>query len=226
MKSGLLTLLCVFDLKAESPNEFTSCYEVTYDVFSLPIMQAAKLRRERPGGKTIYATLLAKVENKKARQEKWMALKTSPGKYANSEGFEEFVYPAEYVSDSFSATPQVLTNGMGIPMFHPRPFAVPWLSNVFDTKNVGDFLEVELSVENGLASMRLATTHIRHLSNDTIGKGVYAWRMPRFSVQQISTGVQTELGKPTLIGTLSPPKELQKEKQKRIWLAFVTIEKT
>ena len=34
------------------------------------------------------------------------------------------------------------------------------------------------------------------------------------------------LGEPALVGTISPPKELQeKDGEKRVWLAFVTVEK-
>ncbi len=73
---------------------------------------------------------------------------------------------------------------------------------------------------------RLSIAHVGYLTNDSFGEGPWKMEMPRFSVQVIKVGVQLNPGTPALVGTLSLPRGLQKhDETKRVWLAFLTVEK-
>lgn len=88
-------------------------YEVTYEVFSLPQNEAAKLTRKNPGGTAMYALLVSKVGKNNVRQEKWMILKMAPNENSNLETFEELIYPSEYDPDKFTAIRPADSVGLG-----------------------------------------------------------------------------------------------------------------
>ena len=227
MKSTFLGILLLLGLGqmilAEDARE---TYEVTYEVFSLPLNEAAKLKRKSPGSVAIHAHLVKKVEQKEARQEKWKVLKMISEQNFSLEEIEEFVYATEYEYDKFSVNPPRGISEFDALQFQPSAFAVPWISGYFDTKKIGDTVEGEIKVDNQKLRLRINVTHVSHITNDSFGKGVCECVMPRFSVQRILGRVNVKIGKPTLVGTISPPKENQTEKEKRIWMAFVTVEKT
>jgi len=199
--------------------------EVFYEVFSLPLSEAAKLKRSKPGGMAMYANLVEGVEKKEVRQERLMVLRMIEGRNGVLEQVEEYIYPTEY--DTENMRPM----GMKMNLMESRFVTLPdipmnILSGDFDTKNMGDTLEAEVQLAGRRVGLQMRAKHVGILSKDLFGKGVSEWVMPRFSVQALEISGDLLLGEPALVGTISPPKELQeKDGEKRVWLAFVTVEK-
>lgn len=222
MKSFLLGLFVFVGLLGVTvAEEVAGQYEVTYEVFSLPLAEAAKLRRERLGGVKSHARLVDGVEKGVVRQERWMVLKVRDDDWWISKEVEEFVYGTEYdPGDGLNSDP-VAPAGSFFHPYSPLNSLVPFVHPEFDTKYIGDIFECE--VEG--SKIRMKAIHLDHLLNDSFGKGLKMLMMPRFSVQYINTTVAVTLGKPVMVGTISPPGELQDEEEKRVWLAFVTVVK-
>jgi len=226
MKSRLLAIYSLFGLmQGLHAGESVATHEVIYEVFSLPINEAAILKRKSTCGSNIYNHLVSGLEQKKVRQEKWAALRMVEGKNITSEEVEEFIYPAEYEYDKFVFSDSAKTTETNDLMFKAPLLPLPITFPAFDTKKVGSTIEAELSVTGEFASLRLSAVHTRHIAHDIYGKGVSKWVMPQFSVQRFGGVIKTKKDNPVLIATLSPPKKIQNKKKKRIWLAFVTINK-
>jgi hypothetical protein len=213
---GFLVSVALFG--ALGAGESGGQYEVTYEVFSLPIAKAAKLKRENLGGEESSQRLVRGVEKGEVRQEKFVSMKMIAGHSGSVEETEEFIYPTEYdygMLETFPNEGEI----RGIP-FLLRLIPVPVTFAVFDTKNVGDSLECEVNA----SQIRMTIEHVEKGPMDSFGKGVSEWRFPRLSVQRFNGGSSFVVGKPALIGAVSPPKDLQKEKGvKNVWLAFVTV---
>lgn len=204
----LITFLCRVGAAEE--------WEVTYEVFSLPLKEAAKLRREKLGGVASHERILTMLGEKEVRQEKWMVVKVMGGKVATLEEVEEMIYTTEY-------EPLELPSMVGEwKSKKPPPFPIPNTASAYDTKNTGDTLEVGVRVVDGEVTLRLNSTKISLVRLDEFGEKTAKVEMPRFAVQKIRTLVGVTDGKPALVGTISPPSDLQEGDGKRVWLAFAT----
>ena len=192
--------------------------EVTYEVFSMPMNEAAKLRRERLGGEESYRRILAKLEKKEVRQEGWMTVKMVEGKRVILEEVDEFIFPTEY------DRARVIFGTSGPIMGVKQPlFPIPDTAWAYDTKNMGNTLELELQKKGGSFFLRLGATKVSLIGVDEFGEKTGKVEMPRFAIQALKTGVRVVSGKAALVGTVSPPRDLQKGEEKRVWLAFVTV---
>lgn len=201
-------------------------FEMVYEVFSLPIVKAAKLKRENLGGEKSYQRLLEGIEKGVVKQEKFVVMKLLDRQSASFEEIEEYVFPTEYEWEGFVLNQDGgLIDPIGLP-FVASSIPLPIQFSAFDTKNTGDVIECEVHEANSGVEIRMDSTSVGFLQLDSFGKGVSEWRMPRFSLQRLKAGVEVKPGKPALIGTVSPPKDLQKMKGgKSVWLAFVTLKR-
>ncbi len=201
-------------------------WELTYEVFSLPLGEAAKLKRARLGDLETYAQLLKKVETGEVRQERWMSLKARIGLYCWSKEVEEFRYQTEYdYGEGLGSNPAAGVGG-GFKIVPGYRGFVNTLPMTIDCKEIGDHFDCELEETKEGVLARLSIAHVGYLTNDSFGEGPWKMEMPRFSVQVIKVGVQLNPGTPALVGTLSLPRGLQKhDETKRVWLAFLTVEK-
>lgn len=130
---------------------------------------------------------------------------------------EELIYPSEY-DPPVSLSP---SGGLVSPAA-PRLLPIPMLGTAWDWKSLGQQIEVRASrIDSGwkIESL-LAEVHLQGL--DKIGKGNGMVEMPRFSVQALWSATVLSSGRPVLLGTMSPPREMQGGKEKRVWLVFVT----
>jgi hypothetical protein len=197
--------------------------EVTYEVFSMPLNDAAKLRRERLGGEKSYQRILKMLKKGEVRQEAWKSVKMLEGKIAILEEVDELIFPTEY-SDR---RPPIHVNPIGEIGGWTRPlFPIPDTASAYDTKNTGDTLEVRFEDLGQGLRLSLAATKIALIRLDEMGKKTGKVEMPRFGVQKLKTEVTVVPGKAALLGTVSPPRDLQKVGEKRIWLAFATVSET
>ena len=192
--------------------------EVIYEVFSMPMNEASKIRRERLGGEETYRRVLEMVTKAEARQERMMAVKMLEGGRAVLEEIHELIYPTEY-------EPLELPSMVGSShlMKPPKPFPVPDTASAYDTRGLGDFLELELLGKEGDFILKIVAAKVDLVELDVIGRGIGEVTMPRFAIQKFRTEEKVRSGKPALVGTASPPRDLQEGEGKRVWLAFVTV---
>jgi len=141
---------------SDVPRNISLCYEA----FSLPLADAAKLRREDLTDTALYARLVAAVESGAVKQEAFSVVRAKPGMKGTTESIAESIYPTEW-------EPAELPNSVGVAIApevgkdDPKPTAnagelhtAPNLKSLtavktqatasrFDTKNVGLTLEFE-----------------------------------------------------------------------------------
>ncbi len=204
--------------------------EVVYEVFSLPQMKAAKMLRMGLKDSDFYNELVAGVSQETAGLEKMMIAQLRPGQVATVEQITERIFNTEVEPPEMMALNenQDATKGGGekgrenwTPVKVP---ALPAVPTSFDTKKVGDILEVELMIDSTaeVVGILLNATHVGLPQFDSWGKGLSEVKMPRFTVQRLNLEVLAANGAPTFAGTVSPPSELQRVGAPVAWVAFVT----
>lgn len=204
--------------------EVSPSWDVTCEVFSLPLSEAAKLKRLRKSDAEDYAELVKRVDTGKAKQEEFLMLRATEGIGVTVEEISEMIYATEY-------EPPELPNEIGNlseDIEKAKMLVTPATPSAFDTKNVGSTLEVELQVDDeGKMEVRLMMTLVSFLGRSVWGQGFAEAEMPRFAVQSVKTGLEVTLDSASLIGSISPPEALQpKEGEREVWLAFVTVSKS
>lgn len=105
----------------------------------------------------------------------------------------------------------------------PSPFLTRPDVTAYDTKNLGQTLEIMVSRVGKSYRLRMSPTKVGLTALDAFGWGMAQLEMPRFSIQSLRSEFEVTLGKPALVGTVSPPKQIQIARAKRVWLAFVTL---
>lgn len=207
--------------EAEKP----STIKIVYEVFSLPIKQAAAIQRSGISDSAFYAKMLIGLKDKTVKQESFLVARTSPGQLVKVEQIHQYIYPTEFEP---AELPNAVANtgksedGEGKKeMIFPVTPAHP---TAFDTRNIGETLEVEAQRDQGGAiALRIAPSRVSLIQRDTTGQGVSKLEQPRFSNPRLSTGIVTRSGKPAYLGTVSDPVELQpKDGGQHVFFAFVT----
>ena len=215
LKTFTLWLSLLSVIMAEEPQPD---YELTYEVFSLPLAAAADLRRENLGGVKMHARLIGMLENKNASQETFLLCHLSEKQDGRASTTEEFIYPTEPEPDHFMGpkTP---------PAQYIAPlFALPRVAQAYDSKNLGETVEASISKSEKGLLLRIQAKHVSLLGLDAFGTGVSRAPFPRFGVQKITASSQVALGRPFLIGTVSPKiAKAQKPGERQIWLAWATV---
>lgn len=207
--------------KAEPEFEVTPSWDVTCEVFSLPLSEAAKLKRARKTDGEDYAELVKRLESGKVVQEEFLMLRTVEGVGTSVEEISEMIYPTEF-------EPPELPNKIGnLPedLEKAQALVTPATPSAFDTKNVGSTMEVELQIaEDDAIEIRMALTLVNYLGVQIWGQGMAETEMPRFAVQSVKTGMKLKRDEAELLGSISPPEAMQpKDGERRVWLAYVTV---
>ncbi|RYD25031.1 MAG: hypothetical protein EOP87_25130, partial [Verrucomicrobiaceae bacterium] len=124
---------------------------VCYETFSLPLALAAKLRRDRTSDAELYARLGTAAGKDGIRQESFGIVRGLSAQKATTESVTEEIYPTEFVPPtmpgtlevevplSSAAKPAEPADGTGGPPAPATPAA-------FDTRNVGNSMEVEATM--------------------------------------------------------------------------------
>lgn len=204
-------------------DENPSSWDITCEVFSLPMSEAAKLKRLRKSDAEDYAELVKRLESGKVVQEEFLMFRTLAESATTVEEISEMIYATEY-------EPPELPNNIGDLGDDPekaKQLVTPATPSAFDTKNVGSTMEVEISKwEDEDAEVRISLTLVNFLGRQVWGQELAEAEMPKFAVQKIQTGAKVKADVPELIGSISPPEALQPEEgERRVWLAFVTASK-
>src|SRR5207253_1908253 len=104
-----------------------------------------------------------------------------------------------------------------------EPFGVS-----FDTRNVGDTIELEpvLGPDGQTIDLNLVPQSVRFAGYQQPTKESWA-KQPLFQTQKLTTSIVARAGVPTFLGTLNPPFAnglAIDEKEHRVWLDFLTAD--
>ena len=207
-----------------------SALSIREETFSLPIADAYELLHASSSDVDTYAKVTALMKAGKAKIERLLILRTKSGQRAVVESIDELRYAIEYnVAAHVPAPPPPA--GSSVPktpepartIVTEKPYAT-----TFETRNVGDTLEIEpvIGPDGVTIDLNLVPQSVRFAGyQQPTGE---SWvQQPLFETQKLTTGVSVSAGEPYLLGTLNPPfgNSLAMEKtEHRIWLDFLTVD--
>ena len=205
---------------------------LVYEVFSLGMKEAAAIQRSGIGDEAFYKKMLDGLEKMTVKQESFMVLRTLPGNAVKSFEGSVHIYNTEAeppeLPNLVASTGKSVEGEDDAKAMDAFP-VTPATPSAFDSRNVGLGLEFEAALEESgqLIEIRIVASEVTLTGRDSYGQGLSATEMPRFSSQELSTGVTVISGKSSYLGTVNPPPEIQeKDGEQRIWVAFVTASAT
>lgn len=231
----LITFACT-SLAQAAPDKIQAVYEA----FSIPKSEATELQRAGHNDQIFYQVLVAATAEKKAKQEKLIALRSTSGQKAASTQCSELIFPTEFEppelpnqvgiplnqnsvdKEGKPKTPDVTEVNTGIASIFPSTPATP---SAFDTYLAGDQFEIEATLgESGnTIDLRFSYTCDHLIGMDVWGQGLSAIPMPRMSHQNQTASLSVKNGVPILVGTVTPVLEAQDPgESERVWFAFLT----
>jgi hypothetical protein len=207
------------EVKKVSPD--AKGFTLTFEMFSVPLAKAAEMKRSKMSQGTTYAAVLKEVEAGKAMQDKLMEVRTVDDHTVTLEQVKEFTYPTEYEPPEVGTLPQKLPAGFK----DFDKFITPATPSAFDTKKLGDTLELTMAIhpdDPNAFSGRITFTHIRLEGMVEWGEEESKVELPKFSVQKINSAVNLKVDQPLFIGALADPSE-KPEREDHVWVAFATV---
>lgn len=199
--------------------------KVVYEVFTLPMADAAALQRSGLADAEFYGRLLTGLKEKKVTLESFLTVRGISDQSLVASQAENFTYPSEFEppelpNQVIGAGKRKGKDGKEITIFPVTP-ATP---SAYKKRLLGEVLEVEASVkEGGRIDLRVAPSRTVLIQRDSYGQGLSKVEMPRISAPEIRTSVETQSGQAFYLGTVSSPKELQPEEgAELVSFAFIT----
>lgn len=207
---------------------------IMVEAFSLPITEADRLLLDIPSDALRYKRLREMLAGGKARLERLIVLRTKSGQRAVYESIDELRYATEFrkprppqvnppdtADTADKSAPKTPTSSAD----EADDGAIP---TAFETRNVGDTLEIEpvIGPDGMTIDLNLALQIVRHVGDRT-GGGPFPVKTPLFETSKVTTSVSVHGGQPYFLGTLSPPFGnglAQEQKEQRVWLAFFTVD--
>ncbi|QJE97194.1 hypothetical protein [Luteolibacter luteus] len=218
------------DEEADLPAYVSLCYES----FSLPLADAATLRREGLPDAALYAELVKRTEAGTVTQEQFAMLCARSGEKAMMETISEQIYPTEFIHrnkpDPVPAPKDGEKTG-GQPTTTPAPIPkpesqAPALPSSFETRNTGFTLEIEPTIGGSgkIIDLRFAPDTVHLVDRSKFGQGSSETEMPVFESQRVMTALTLHTGIPMMVGTLSrpPASKLDADSAKKVWFTFIT----
>jgi hypothetical protein len=203
---------------------------ITEETFSLTMEEADRLLHDVPSDVLRYERLRTMVAAGKAQLIRMTVIRTKTGQRTVSESIVEMRFPTEFdppsppqafVDPNLGKPPERPVFTVNIPFDAVTPTA-------FETRNVGDTLEVEpvLSSDGLTVDLNLVPQNVRY-AGERFMNGHPLVKQPTFETSKITTSVEVQNGQPFFLGTMNPkfanlPDRPQKEA--RVWLEFVTAE--
>lgn len=208
---------------------FFGLLSITEETFSLPIAEADHLLHEVPSDTLRYARLREMLAGSSARLERLIVVRTKSGQRAVTESFDELRSGSEF------RPPE--TPGMHGAADKPTPNERPMPENLvknggipiaFETRNVGDTLEVEpvLGPDGIAIDLNLTPQSVRYVGERVEGSQ-HPVKTPIYEVSKITTSITVRDGQPYFLGTLNPPFGnglAREQKEQRVWLDFLTVD--
>lgn len=225
-------LVCAFHPTQTTANSsrLPASLSITEETFSLPIAEADQLLHDVSSDPLRYARLREMLASGKARLERLTVLRTTSGQRAVAESINELRYGAEFrVRETPNATTAAEKSDKPASEAVPTAKAVekPVLPITYETRNVGDTLEVEpvLGPDEITIDLNLVPQSVRYVG-DHADAGLYPAKTPIFETSKITTSVMVRDGQPYFLGTLNPPFAnglAREQKEQRVWLDFITV---
>lgn len=225
----------VFISQSDRPRYVSICYEA----FSLPMADAADLRRQSMPDAQLYQELVNRTKGGSATQEYFSVVCARSGERATLENISELIYPTEFddrnAREENAATPDPKdpkdakdpkdSKQTPTPKTEPES-AAPALPSSFETRNVGFTLEIEPTIggNDTIIDLRFAPDTVTFVDRAKWGQGSSSTEMPVFESQRMTTALTLRSGVPMLTGTPSRPPASQQDSDaaKKVWFAFVT----
>lgn len=220
---------------------FEENLSLCYEVFSLPLDEAAHHRREQIDDAGLYELL----SRRDGKQEVFSVVRLRPGRRASSEAILETIYPTEW-------EPAELPNTVGVGVaIHsgkesselpsPRELAdAPPVASIeglrtgttatsFETRNTGVTIEMESGAPTaeGEILMNFSCEQVTLVGYTSFGKDVSEVTMPEFESQKLQGEFKMTLNRPFLLGTLNQPphSKVDPDSANKVWFAFITVTK-
>lgn len=203
---------------------------ICYEAFSLPLAMAAELQREQLPDPALYAKMVAGLGDEFIRQEIMQVIRAKSGQKATTESISEHIYATEYepgkISNSEADTPEE-------PKADAKPGTemagvarLPALPTAFETRNVGNTLQVEttLSENDKFVDLQVLLEQVALVGRTTQGQEFSTVEMPVIEKNAIDTFATMRINQPFLLGTNSRPpvSKVDPDSANRVWFAFVT----
>lgn len=205
-----------FQKEQAAINAAPDTWEITCEVFSLPMKDAANLRRRYQDSEKIYAEVRKRVDGGTAILEEFGVLRTSHTGKAATNSIEEYLYPTEY-------DPAELPNyiGQGSPEHDTSGVSTPANPTSYEKQDLGFTMEVGFTAKESPETIKvdLEVNRVTLKSRDSWGKEKAEAQVPQFGVQQIKRAVLLKKEQNTLVGSISPPRE-DEVGERKTWLLF------
>ncbi len=235
--------LTPLEFQGKDPSLAHASLSICYEVFSLPLAEAAELRRQRISDPELYQRMVDGLKNKTITQETFTVLRSRSGENTASRAISEYLYPTEFesaaipnsVSVSF-ASPQV--EGKPAPLVDTEKLkdAAP-LNSVtglhtsanpanFETRHTGATTQCEATILNKLmVNLSMSNEHVELAGYTKWGQGASLVKKPLFETQKAHLHTTVRVDKPFLIGTMNrtPNSTLHPDSANKVLYAFVTI---
>lgn len=231
---------------ARTQDESLTTMSLCYEVFMLPLAEAAALQRKGFSDTELYNHLIEQLNKGSVKQELCTVMRAPSGQKARTESNLEYIYGLEY-------EPPQIPNNVGIGVAAPKtdekgsepsipkpvePIAdssvisiaglrTPASPAAFETRKLGETLEMELTLsqDRKKVGLTICPEHVQLVDEITQGQELSETKMPEFEVRTINTTAELFLGKPYLLGTLSRPttSKADPDAANRVWFAFATV---
>jgi hypothetical protein len=232
--------------KDQSPIELPTDMSLCYEVFMLPLAEAAALQRKGFTDTELYKHLIEQLNQGTVKQETCAVLRCRSGQKAKTESNLEYIYATEYEPPQL---PQNVGLGVAAPKTDdkgseptiPKPvepvatssvislegLRTPATPTAFETRNLGESLEMQLTLseDRKTASLIIVPEHVQLVDQIKHGQELSETKMPEFEVRSINTAAELFLGKPFLLGTVSRPtiSKADPDAANRVWFSFATV---
>lgn len=166
--------------------------------------------KDAPADDAALRTAVGKLMAEKQASLVAIQTLTSTDKYkATADSIREFIYPTEWENPDMPE--KVEPNPGDKPTPSPEDFSTGPFPSAWDTRNLGNTLEVEAQIigkGSGIA-LRIVNEFVFHIGDETWVEckdphGAADLRMPRFATQRTHTSVILKPGVACLLSTLSP----------------------
>jgi hypothetical protein len=204
---------------------------ITEQTYSLSVADADRLLQDLPTDAARHARLREMAAAGKAKLERLLVLRTKSGQRAVVEAIFELRYATEFDPPA-SPVPGPEAGKDKPAEAKPEAKPAPAESTVvtptsFETRNVGDTLEVEAVYDpaSNTLNLNLVPQMVR-FAGERAMNGHPAVKQPIFETSKITTSVRVRDGQPYFIGTLNPyygyVPQGQQPREPQVWLDFVT----
>lgn len=194
----------------DDPRNLSVCYEV----FSMPISQAADLHRKGLAEEEFYKQVV-----KAGKIERFLVLKSKSGVKASVESVSEYIYPTEFSPPQY---PESNDNTTQPPL--------PAAPSAFTMRPIGEEIaqDTVLSTDGRFVTINPEVSLSSLLRMEKWAKDTAEVEQPIVDTQKIKTAVTARVGSPLLLGTLNPPFEngVNPRKDQVVWFCFITVRAT